>query len=212
MIHSARRAIGTPLVACAACAALLASNVAQARVRVGTVEPGSSSNLGLVDLSPCGASALIQPFAPWWDMAEYELVPGGDFERAAWTLTDGARTVAGSEPYAATGTLGADSLALPAGASAQSPSICVDAAYPSVRFFISGWGAVAVSLVDEGVVIPAGVALAADAWQPTPVMLTESAVLATLTGGTARVSVSLTSLAGDPVVDDVFLDPWNRGG
>ena len=27
----------------------------------------------------------------------------------------------------------------------------------------------------------------------------------------AQVSLQLTALAGDPQVDDVFIDPWNRG-
>jgi hypothetical protein len=84
----------------------------------------------------------------------------------------------------------------------------VDAAYPSIRFFIAGQGLVAVNVVDGGAVIPAGVALAGGRWSPTPVMLTSSAVLGALSGGTADVSLSFTSLAGDPQVDDVFIDPW----
>jgi hypothetical protein len=118
--------------------------------------------------------------------------------------------VAGSEPYAATGTLGSWSLSLPAGSSAQSPSTCVDAAYPSLRFFIAGRGLVAVTIIDGGLDIPAGVAVALNSWLPTPVMLTTSPVLAALSGGVAQVSVRLTALAGDPRVDDVFVDPWNR--
>jgi hypothetical protein len=42
-------------------------------------------------------------------------------------------------------------------------------------------------------------------------MLTSSAVLGALSGGTAQVSVNLTALAGDPQIDDVFVDPWSRG-
>lgn len=165
-----------------------------------------------IDLSTCNSSALSQPFAPWGDVASYELAPGGDFEAAAWTLTGGARRVPGSEPYAATGTLGSWSLALPAGSSAQSPSTCVDAAYPSVRFFIAGTGSVALSLVDGNLVIPAGVAVAGHWWLPTPVMLTTSAVVAaTTSNGVASVSLRITALTGDPRVDDVFIDPWNRG-
>jgi hypothetical protein len=35
--------------------------------------------------------------------------------------------------------------------------------------------------------------------------------VALLSGGVAQVSIRVTSLLGDPRVDDVFIDPWNRG-
>ena len=84
----------------------------------------------LINLNACNPSALSQPFARWSDFADYELAPGGDFESSRWTLTRGAERVAGSEPYAATGTLGSSSLSLPTGSSAQSHPTCVDAGYP----------------------------------------------------------------------------------
>ena len=164
-----------------------------------------------IDLTACNASTLTRPFAPWADPASYELAPGGDAEDATWTLSGGARRVRGSEPYAATGALGSWSLALPAGSSARSPSTCVDAAYPTVRFFIAGTGSVLVTIVYGNLDIPAGVAVAGFCWLPTPVMVTTSAVLAATTNGVARVSVRLTALSGEPQVDDVFIDPWNRG-
>jgi hypothetical protein len=165
----------------------------------------------LISLTTCNGSALSQPFAMWGDLASYELAPGGDFEKPAWTLHGAAQRVSGSEPYAATGTLGDWSLRLPAGSSAQSPPTCVDAAYPTVRFFIAGTGAVAVGLVQGGLEIPAGIAVAGGTWLPTPVIVTSSAVLATTSDGVAHVSLRLTSLFGDPQVDDIFIDPWNRG-
>jgi hypothetical protein len=165
----------------------------------------------LIDLNACNPSALSQPFARWADFAEYELAPGGDFESSGWALTGGARLVAGSEPYAATGTLGSSSLSLPAGSSAQSPPTCVDAAYPSIRFFIAGTGSVAVNVVDGGTVIPVGVAAAGGEWSPSLVMPTLSAVLGALAGGTAEVSLTFTGLSGDPQIDDVFVDPYCHG-
>lgn len=164
-----------------------------------------------VNLSTCNASVLSQPFAQWLDFAKYELAPGGDFESSAWTLTGGAELVAGSEPYAATGHLGSSSLSLPAGSTAQSPVTCVDAAYPTLRFFIAGRGLVAVTIVDGTAVIPAGVAVAGGGWSPTLPMVTTSAVLGALSGGTAQVSVAFTALSGNPQIDDVFIDPWGRG-
>ena len=173
--------------------------------------PVSAASADLINLGACNTSPLSQPFAPWSDPAWYELAPGGDFESPGWTLGGAAQLISGSEPYAATGTLGASSLSLPAGSSAQSPVTCVDAAYPTVRFFIQGSGIVAASLVDGGLTIPAGIAIASGDWIPTPVMLTTAPLLGLLSGGTAQVSLRLTTIAGDPRVDDVFIDPWNRG-
>lgn len=173
--------------------------------------PVSAAAADPVNFSPCNNATLSQPFAPWGDPSWYELAPGGNFESPAWTLDSGAQLTAGSEPYAATGTLGNSSLSLPAGSSAQSPVTCVDAAYPTVRFFIAGTGLVAVNVIDGGLDLPAGVVAASGAWEPTSVMLTEAPLYAALSGGTAQVSLQLTGLTGDPQVDDVFIDPWNRG-
>jgi hypothetical protein len=145
------------------------------------------------------------------DYAQYELVPGGDFETSTWSLAGGATRVAGSEPYAVTGTLGSSSLSLPAGSSAQSPLACVGVSDPSIRFLIAGVGAVKVDVVAGSKVIPAGVAVAGGPWTPTPVLVTNSPVLAASSGGTAQVSIAFTSLSGSPLVDDVFVDPWSRG-
>jgi hypothetical protein len=181
----------------------LAINVAPARV--------SAAQADVINLNPCNSAAVSQPFAPWGDLAWYELAPGGDFETSTWALSGGAQRVPGSEPYAATGSLGSWSLKLPAGSSAQSPPMCVDAAYPSARFFIAGTGVVAVTIVDGNVDIPAGIAVAGSNWLPTPVMLTSSAVAAATSNGVAQVSLSLTGLTGSARVDDVFIDPWQRG-
>ena len=173
--------------------------------------PVTAAQADLVNLGACNTSAISQPFLPWSDGASYELSPGGDFESSAWTLTNGAHIVSGSEPYAATGTAGSSSLSLPAGSSAESPLTCVDAAYPTVRMFIAGTGLVAVSVVDGGLDIPAGLAIASGGWEPSSLMLTEAPLLGLLSGGTAEVSLQVTALAGDPRIDDVFIDPWNRG-
>jgi hypothetical protein len=205
MINSTHRLIRTVSVVCTlATAALLAPVVSDARADA--INPTSP-----VALNPCNLSALSRPFVRWLDFADYELAPGGDFERSTWTLAGGAKLVGGSEPYAATGTLGSSSLSLPPASSAQSPPTCVDSAYPSIRFFIAGKGSVAVDVVDGGLVIPAGVAVAGREWSPSPVMLTSAAVLGALSGGTAKVSLTFTGLSGDPQVDDVFIDPWCRG-
>jgi hypothetical protein len=166
---------------------------------------------GPLDLGACNDAALSSPFAAWSDPSSYELAPGGDFESSSWKLSGHSAVVSGSEPFAATGTPGNASLALPAGSSAQSPETCVDAAYPTIRFFASGLGTVAVGVVYDGLYLPAGVAVSLGGWQPTPIMLTSSALPAALSGGTTDVSLVLTALTGNVHVDDVFIDPWNRG-
>lgn len=205
MNTSARRLIWTVSVVCTLGAAdLLAPSISSARANAVGATPS-------VGLNTCTLPAVSQPFAPWLDYADYELAPGGDFESSTWTMTGGAKPVAGSEPYAVTGTLGSYSLSLPAGSSAQSPPTCVDATDPSIRFFIAGTGSVAVDVVDGSSAVPAGVVIAGGQWAPTPVMLTASAVLGASSGGTAQVTVAFTGLSGSPRADDVFVDPWSRG-
>jgi hypothetical protein len=159
----------------------------------------------------CPAAAISQPFAPWGDQSNYMLLSGGDFENLTWTLGGGAQQVAGSEPFAATGTLGAHSVSLPAGGSAASPLMCIDSTDLTLRFFVGGTGNVLVTVVYRGRDIPIGDAGADGAWTPSPVIFTGAPLLAPLGGGTAQVSFKFTALNGDPQIDDVFLDPWNRG-
>jgi hypothetical protein len=175
--------------------------------------PAAAAQADVIDLSACNLSPLSQPFAPWFDSSSYELAPGGDFESesADWSLDGGAQRVPGSESSAATGTLGSWALSLPAGASAQSPATCVDAAYPTARFFASGTGLLAVSVVYGDVTLPAGVEVVAGGWSPSLVMITNSALVALTSDGSAQVSLRFTTLAGNVRVDDVFVDPWNRG-
>ena len=173
--------------------------------------PASAARADLLPLTTCETSELHQPFVRWADLAFYELSPGGDFEQPRWTMNRGAEREPGSEPYAATGKVGNWSLELPAGSSAQSPPMCVGAGHPTLRFFIAGTGSVAVSLVYGNTTIPAGTAVAGSIWLPTPVMITTATAVATVSGGTAEASVRLTGLSGRPRVDDVFIDPWNRG-
>lgn len=172
--------------------------------------PVSAAQADLINLSACNLSPLTQPFAPWLDSSWYELSPGGDFETSSWQLTGGAQLVPGSERFVATGTEGERSLSLPAGASAQSPATCVDAAYPTIRMFTSGTGLVAVSVVYGDVTIPAGVAVSVGGWQASLPALTDSALVAATEDGSAQVSIKLTTLLGNVRVDDVFVDPWNR--
>lgn len=186
--------------------------------------PAAPAGAALVETSACDGAELSQPFAPWGDNALYKLAPGGDAEGAltGWSLSGGAKRVAGSEPFAATGRLGSSSLSIPAGGSVTTAATCVNAAYPSFRFFAKSSGgllgllpAMNVSLVYRdgllGLVdVPIGTVPPTSSWKPSPVMLTASAVGAAVAGGEAPLALRFTSVAGTWNVDDVFVDPYRR--
>ena len=174
------------------------------------------ADAALINSGTCPATSLSQPFAPWGDSSSYELVPGGSFEGslAGWSLTGRASVSAGSEPFGATGRVGKLSLLLPAGSSAQSPPICVDASNPTFRFFArneSLLASVAVQVVYPTllgpVALPLGAATLSPTWRPTLPMLTGSLAGALLVGGTTQMSLRFTALLGASRIDDVFVDP-----
>ena len=173
--------------------------------------PAAAAQTDLAGAQTCPSPAVSQAFAPWGDSSWYTLAPGGDFESPAWSLENGAQIVSGSEPFAATGTLGSSSVSLPAGSSAQSPSTCVTAADPTMRFFTAGSGIVLVQVVYGRWTIPVGAINAGGQWAPSRVLQTGSAIWGALSGGSAQISLRFTALSGDPQIDDVFIDPWNRG-
>jgi hypothetical protein len=167
--------------------------------------------------TPCGAPTLTQPFTPWSDSGYYWLLPGGNFEGSlsGWTLSGGAGTVAGSEPYAVTGSLGARSMALPAGSSVQTPFNCVDGADTYFRFFALNRTAAAAINVSVVYAI-AGVQTAfavgtvsGDAtWAPSIPLHTGGKIASKLSAnGTAEMAIRFTASGGTSQIDDVFVDP-----
>ena len=182
-----------------------------------SVMPAAAAHASIISVSACDGAPLTQPFLKWGDSDTYKLVPGGDFETIAkgWSLTGGARVVSGSEPFGVTGSVGKYSLYLPAGASAQAPFTCVDAAYPSFRFIDRNRGLLSTTLVQVvyklpllgNVALPVGAALLDPTWGPSLPMLTASAVPGLLGGGYAQVALRFTALTGATQLDDVFIDP-----
>ncbi|HXN39762.1 MAG TPA: hypothetical protein VN892_17140 [Solirubrobacteraceae bacterium] len=173
----------------------------------------------LISTGACNEAALSQPFAPWGDTNLYELVPGASFEGslAGWTLSGGAQRVSGSEPFGATGSVGAYSLSLPGGSSAQTPFTCVNASYPSFRFFARNESLISTVLVQVvyqtalgAVALPLGTVALSAQWQPTLPMLTGSVLGGALSGGTGEVALRFTALTGSSRIDDVFIDPRMR--
>jgi hypothetical protein len=186
------------------------------------VLPTATAQAALVEVDACDDATLTKPFQRWADVANYKPAPGGDFEGdlAGWTLSGGAKTVAGSEPWGVSGAVGSRALALPAGASAVAPATCVNAGAPTFRFFARSTGGLlpvlrADLLYRDGalgiVPVPVGVVLSGGAWQPTLPMLTASAVGAALAGGEAPLAIRFTAVSGSWQIDDVFVDPYSRG-
>jgi hypothetical protein len=178
---------------------------------------GANAHAAIISTDACDKAALTQPFAPWGDTSPYKLVPGGSFEKgsAGWAMTGGARVVSGSEPFGATGSAGSASMSIPAGGSVTSPYTCVDAAYPTFRFFARNSGLLSTVLVQVvyklpllgATAVPVGTVALSGAWAPSAPMLTASAVTGLLSGGTAQVALRFTALTGSSQIDDVFVDP-----
>src|SRR3954467_9890223 len=95
----------------------------------------------------CPDQELTQPFAPWLDEARYQLVDSFEGGAGDWTLTGGAKVVAGNEPSHVHAPGDSYSLALPAGAPpprappaaapAAAPPVCVGLDEPPLRYFAS---------------------------------------------------------------------------
>ena len=186
----------------------------------------SSAHAGvLVASAPdCAAQSLSKTFLPWWDIADYTALSGGDFEGAAdgWSLTGGAAVADGNEPYRVGGADDAHSLSLPAGASATSPVMCVGVEHPTIRFFAKrqsgGWLSLASVRVDvlfetsTGHVasLPVGSVGNGGSWEPTSPMLVVANLLPLLPGERTPVAFRFTAQGAGFSVDDVWVDPYGR--
>lgn len=212
-------ALRSPLAALGSPLAALGSIALFTSVSSLSLLAAAPAQAALVSTGACNAAPLGQPFAQWGDSNSYELVPQGNFEGSLsqWTLGGGASRDSESEPYGVTGEIGHYSLELPAGATAQSPYTCVNASYPSFRFFARNSGLLSTVLVQVvyktvlgPVALPLGAVALSGTWQPTLPMLTGSVVGGLLSGGTAQVALRFTALTGESRIDDIFIDPRMR--
>jgi hypothetical protein len=186
--------------------------------------PAAGASADLIETSACDNAPLTQAFAQFGDDNLYKLAPGGDMEGslAGWTLSGGAKKVAGSEPFAATGEVGSSSVSIPAGGSVTTAPSCVNAAYPSYRFFYKSSGgllglvpAIKVDLVYRNglgslIALPLGIVLPSGKWHQSAAQLTLAPIEAALAGGESGLSIRFTAVAGTWTIDDVFVDPHCR--
>jgi hypothetical protein len=183
----------------------------------------SSAQAGVLvsSATACDEGASSQVFLPWYDVANYFLAPGGDFESGAagWSLTGDAHDGAGNEPWNVTGG-GGNSLHLHNNSSATSPSVCVGIEHPTVRFFAKSSGASLGSNLKVEVVFEDAAGYLHDltiarvprgTWAVTPAYLIGANLLALLPGEHTAVAFRFTPEGtGDWQIDDLHVDPYGR--
>ena len=172
---------------------------------------------------PCGYGAAKQAFLSWGDHKNYVLTPNGGFETAdpAWTLADGAAIGEGNDPFFLSAATDHQSLALPAGSSATSPTTCVASGQPVFRFVARTSGDKHARLRVEIMYTTAkgkhrsavvGKLRAGDEWAPTKKLAVRlGRVKSHGKLKTANVSFRFTPVGpGDWQIDDLHLDPRAR--
>jgi hypothetical protein len=171
------------------------------------------------------SGALSHPFTPWSDAGQYTLAPGADFEGAltGWSLTGGAALTAGSESFAATGSLGSKSLTVPVGATVVTPDVCIDPTRETFRFFARNASTSTSAKLKVEILYPTrdgtwkvilgGIMDTArvQGWQLSPIY-SNSSNLALLSGqSNPPIRYRFTAAGGGWQIDDVFVDPYRRG-
>jgi len=182
---------------------------------------GRNSDDG-TDPGSCPDAPTAQTFLPWGDSNLYQLISGGDFENdsSGWTLSDGAQTQDGNEPYYVGSQTDSNSLYLGDSGVATSDTVCLDPNTPTIRFFVQNtgshrhsWLQVSVNYTDTDgnlQTMPVAWISANSNWQPVVPVGVLTNYLATLTGP-LDVTFSFTEIGcgnGDWSIDDVYLDPF----
>jgi hypothetical protein len=182
--------------------------------------PGAKAGV-LVESAPdCAEENLTKPFLPWADVMDYQFAPDGGFEAGGdgWAL-DGAAAASGNETNYVHDAGDSSSLAMPAGSTATSPTICVGLEHPTLRFFAKKTSGLLASMAVEvrfelstGAVVsaPVGVVTPSSSWQPTLPMPVVANLLPLLPGDHTPVQFKFTALSGNWKIDDVYVDPTRR--
>jgi hypothetical protein len=166
---------------------------------------------------------LQQFFLGWNDTGLYTPVtnPGVENGSTGWTLTGSAAVVAGNEPWNIGGSTHRYSLNLPAGSSARTTPICIDATYPHFRLFTRNTGALNTSLKIEVLYLnaagnvtstkPYDYKTQSTAWQPTGLVgINVFSSTTTVTAAPVVFRFTPTGSGARYQIDDVYVDPWAR--
>jgi hypothetical protein len=166
-----------------------------------------------------GCGATSQPFAPWGDTSSYYFAANGGFESGStgWTLSPGAKVVAGNESFDAHAATDSRSLLLPAGGTAAT-NVCYGVTYPAVRFFVSSASGAPVTvrvrvstrnLLGTVSVLDGGSFTAYPGWDAGPKLSTLCSALVS-PFGTKSMQLEI-STSGAVYVDDLYVDPFRTG-
>lgn len=166
-----------------------------------------------------------QVFKPWGDNAFYGFAPNGGFESgtSGWTVSGGAKVVAGNESFFVHGAGERYALSLPAGSSATSPPMCVSLLNGKMRFFAANAGSpsskLKVQVLYRGGVggllgllggmlglADVGYVGAGPAWQPSAPVGMLGGTLPLLTQS-VQFRFTPVDSTGNWKIDDVYLDP-----
>jgi hypothetical protein len=180
-----------------------------------------AANAGLLDpitqlvLPTCGSNGY--PFAQFGDRHAYFPFSNNGFESGTngWSLSGGAYVGSGNEPWYTNG-WGSRSLTLPPGASATSPSFCINLLDPAVRMFTRGsnGGTLQIQVVFRGLtgnitgIFNYDSENGSGAWSPSDRVSSQLALPLL----TSSAQIRVTAASGTWQVDDAFVDPWITGG
>ena len=184
----------------------------------GAAAAPASAGILTAPAKDCGDESLSKPFAVFGDNANYKIVPGGSFEGALtdWTISGGAKVVAGNEPWKVGGSTHGKSLLLPLGSTVVTAPTCVGLGEPTLRFFakknsglLSTLAVTVYVKTSLGLVVPVpiGVVLGNGQWKATPQMLIVANLLPLLPGDRTPVAFGFTPVLGSWQIDDVYVDP-----
>ena len=179
--------------------------------------------LGPAAAQACSYSGAEQVFAPWGDSHNYVLAPDGGFEAGAsgWSLSGGARAVAGNESHYLNDAADSRSLSLPDGSSAGSPPVCMSLDTPIFRMVARNTGDPSSRLRVEAVYKLLGLLRTKDVstvtagagWAPTQQMstvLSLSTIVGTLIPSSIQIRIRPLDEKGEWQVDDLYIDPYAR--
>jgi hypothetical protein len=194
---------------------LFITAVAAALLAVPAATAGLLDPITQLVLPTCGSNG--HPFQQFGDKHSYYAFSNNGFESGTngWALSGGAYVGSGNEPWYTNG-WGNRSLTLPPGASATSPSFCINLFDPTVRMFTRGsrGGDLRMQVVFRGLTGNiTGIFNYADedgsgAWSPSD-QVSSSLALPLLT---SSAQIRVTAESGTWQVDDAFVDPWITGG